>query len=133
MDTTKNCDRVFGFPKCIAQIVAEYCMIPKLLSWINGYLLNKQYLCGNPRAIESGRIDPKYAEPEYLASNPAAADYIKNNWNKFSSKNGIWANPELFDWIREFHPNNEVDLDALGLNPNPNAIKYMLENVEKWY
>lgn len=89
MDTTKNCDRVFGFPKCIAQIVAEYCMIPKLLSWINGYLLNKQYLCGNPRAIESGRIGPKYAEPEYLASNPAAADYIKNNWNKFSSKNGI--------------------------------------------
>jgi hypothetical protein len=59
-----------GFPKCIAGIVAEYCMTLKLLDWIDPDDIDMRKLCANPGAIESGMIDLGY-----LSKNPGIFEY----------------------------------------------------------
>lgn len=116
-----------GFPRCIAQIVAEFCAIPQLLSWIDKSQINWYSLCKNPGAIESGMIDVRYANPNFLVVNPAASEYIKAHPEAFM-KFGIWENPALFDWVVE-QPRfiYERNYGIIGQNTNPNAIKYLID------
>lgn len=116
-----------GFPKCIATIVADYCAVLQLLSWIDLACIDWRSLCKNPEAVKSGMINIKYADRYALAPNPAAADYIKQHWDWFCTCWGVWENPNLFEWMIENHPDTEGKWECIQHNTNPNAIKHILE------
>lgn len=115
-----------GFPKCIASIIAEYAMVPKLLDWINPNLLDYMILYENPKAVESGMIDLRGSYGSFVVTNPAASDYVKANWARFKFDSYIWANPALFDFVIEM--GEAPCYEALGCNPNPKAIKRLIDD-----
>lgn len=120
-----------GFPRCIAYIVAEFCMIPHLLPWIDPERLDTITLCVNPGAIESKMIaDMRFCDIEWLGRNSAAAEYIKSQPQKFLHCNSCWENPVLFDWMMKhaFISEERFKWEHISNNTNPDAIKHILES-----
>lgn len=120
-------DEFSGFPECIAHMIAEYCATAQLLSWIDKSHLNYESLCQNPKAIESGMIDINSRYGPYIVANPAAAEYIKSHIDDFIHEMYIWENPVLFDWLIINYP-DRIEMEMIGLNTNPNAVKYMIDS-----
>lgn len=121
-----------GFPKCIAGVIAEYCMIPKLLSWIDPNHIDYIPLQENPKAIESSMIDVQGRHDSFIAFNPEAAEYIKEHMDDFMSNDWIWANSALFDWLLESNSMDCIPFEELRYNPNPKAVKYVVDHAPEW-
>lgn len=117
-------DEFAGFPKDIAQIVAEYITTHKYLDWINQTLICREYLCENPNAYYAGLVTVD-DEPTHYAQNPAMRDEILANWDKCIKSRRIIENPAVFP--EAMASGASYNLINLALNTHPDAIKLLVE------
>lgn len=119
-----------GFPNSIAGVIVDYLGIMKLRDWIDPGMLNFGCLDMNSNALLAGMIPDLKKASTYIAMNPLAFDYVKQNAEKFLSDTEKWFSVPLTEWLLSIgiYPGKE-SWRAIGFCESKLAIQWVIDNL----
>lgn len=128
------------FPRVIAEIIAEYAAVMRMLDWIPKNKINKSLLFANSNADEAGMLDWKYHSGIVNVaknSSPNAIPVILSGLGPLltnSIDQSVWGNPAMFDTLMSL-PTHRIVWHCLSRNPDERAVALLLANLDEisWY
>jgi hypothetical protein len=129
-----------AFPIDVANIIADFAIVPRLLPWIQYSLLWRERMRAIPEAFEAGYCSWDNFDPETLSGYgiilkntcDRAVEDLRELMKTTHFMTGAWSNPAMIDILLDDDMHSlRIDWYYLSANPSKRACDLLLKNPDK--